>query len=60
VFYYALRDLLVTGNHYKIYLDYMGTQGRDKAGKLMDILSNATPGNVDIKAYIIRSHVKPI
>ena len=41
MFYYALRDFLVTGNHYKIYLDYMDTQGRDKAAKLMDVLDNA-------------------
>ncbi|MGZ8190890.1 MAG: DUF3800 domain-containing protein [Methylococcaceae bacterium] len=56
MFYYTLRDFLVSGNYYKIYLDYMDTQGRDKAGKLMDVLHNATPGKVDIAAYIIRSH----
>ena len=60
MFYYALRDLLVTGNHYKIYLDYMDTKGRDKTAKLMDVLCNATPGKVDITAYIIRFHVKLI
>ncbi|MEI6270006.1 MAG: DUF3800 domain-containing protein [Methylococcaceae bacterium] len=56
MFYYALRDFLVSGNDYKIYLDYMDTQGRDKAAKLMDVLSNGKPGNFAIKAYIIRSH----
>jgi hypothetical protein len=34
----------------------MDTQGRDKAAKLMDVLSNGKPGNFAIKAYIIRSH----
>jgi len=56
MFYYTLRDFLVSGNHYKIYLDYMDTQGRDKARKLMDVLDNANYGQVDITAYIIRSH----
>lgn len=56
MFYYALRDFLVAGNHYKIYLDYMDTQGRDKAGKLMEVLHNANFGQVNITAYIIRSH----
>lgn len=56
MFYYTIRDYLIAGNHYKIYLDYMDTQGRDKALKLMDVLQNGTPGNIDIAAYIIRSH----
>lgn len=56
MFYYALRDFLISGNDYKIYLDYMDTQGRDKAAKLMDVLSNGKLGNITIKAYIIRSH----
>lgn len=56
MFYYALRDFLVTGNQYKIYLDYMDTQGRDKARKLMDVLHNANYGQVDITTYIIRSY----
>ena len=56
MFYYTLRDFLVSGNHYKIYLDYMDTQGREKARKLMDVLDNANFGQVDISAYIIRSH----
>ncbi len=56
MFYYALRDFLVSGNQYKIYLDYMDTQGRDKARKLMDVLHNANYGQIDITAYIIRSH----
>ena len=56
MFYYALREFLVAGNHYKIYLDYMDTQGRDKAKKLMEVLHHATPGKLEITAYIIRSH----
>lgn len=56
MFYYAVRDFLSTGNHYKIYLDYMDSQGRDKAKKLTQVLHNATLGQNDISAYIIRSH----
>ena len=60
MFYYALRDFLVEGGSYKIYLDYMDTHGRDKASKLMDVLNNTYYGDVDAKAYIVRSHESQI
>lgn len=56
MFYYALRDFLTAGNHYKIYLDYMDTQGRDKARKLTQILHNDNFGQSNVSTYIIRSH----
>ncbi|WP_411727783.1 DUF3800 domain-containing protein [Methyloglobulus sp.] len=56
MFYYTLRDFLEPRNHYNIYLDYMDTQGRDKAKKLMEVLHNANFGQVNIATYIIRSH----
>lgn len=56
MFYYTIRDYLIEGNRYKIYLDYMDTQGRDKARKLKEVLHNANFGQVEVTAYIIRSH----
>jgi hypothetical protein len=56
MFFYALRDFIHPGGSYKIYLDYMDTQGRDKARKLIDVLENSNHGTINAKAYIIRSH----
>ncbi len=60
MFYYALRDFLVEGGRYKIYLDYMDTHGRDKAKKLIEVLNNTYHGAISADAYIIRSHESQI
>jgi len=52
--YYALRDFLVPDKIFRIYLDYMDTQGSARAKTLVDVLKHhaACP----IYAHIIRSH----
>lgn len=54
--YFSLRDFLVSGHAYRVYLDYMDTEGAEKGRKLGEVLRN---GNKEINAidvYTIRSH----
>lgn len=58
MFYYTLRDFLNINNHYKIYIDYMDTQGRDKMTNLTTLLEKEK--QVMCQPYIIRSYESQI
>ena len=60
MFFYTLRDFLKPNNRYKIYLDYMDTQGKEKTKKLMQVFENSHYQQIDCKAYIIRSYESQI
>jgi len=55
--FYALRDFLKEqGKVYRLYLDYMDTQGAAKASKLAEVLNTNMRGQVSVAAHCIRSH----
>ena len=54
--YYSLRDFLTAGDSYRVYLDYMDTQGAEKGRKLGEVLRNGNKGVTEIDVYTIRSH----
>lgn len=53
--YYALRDFLVAGNNYRVYLDYMDTLGAEKCHKLEDVLRTGMRQTAEINVFTIRS-----
>ena len=60
MFFYTLRDFLKPNNHYKIYLDYMDTQGGEKTKKLIQVFENTHYQQINCQAYIIRSYESQI
>lgn len=53
--YYTLRDFLAKDKVYRIHLDYMDTQGSERAQKLLEVLGNAKDAGV-LSAQVVRSH----
>lgn len=41
MFYYVLRNILISGNRYRVYLDIKDTKGREKLDVLANALTNA-------------------
>jgi len=53
--FYTLRDFLEKDKAYRIHLDYMDTQGKARAQKLLEILGSAKAASV-LSAQTVRSH----
>lgn len=56
VLYYTVRDFLVKGNEYRIYLDYMDTLGADKSKKLCEVLQSGTNWRLKANVTIVQSY----
>ena len=60
MFYYTLRDFLLPGHEYKIYLDYMDTMGGEKTQKLCEVLKTEGREELKVDSYIIQSYESQI
>lgn len=56
MFYYTLRDFLVAGNQYRIYLDYMDTLGAEKTKKMCEVLRTGAFNKLQVEATIVHSY----
>lgn len=55
VMYYTLRDFIAPHELTRVYLDYMDTQGAERAKKLWEVINNKLYGSAELDFYIIRS-----